>query len=295
LKAKGKVIGVLEAINPVGREAFSSCDQELFECFSDQAAIAVENARLHEELVRQEKAKQELKIAHEIQQNFLPDLSEGSFGVDVAARNIPAREVGGDFYDVIRLDDSKTAVVVGDVSGKGVPAALYMVRAISDYRFLAPRCDSPARLLEWLNQGLVKDSRFGMFTTLLCLVVDRSRKVLRYASAGHHPILKRSASGRVEVLKNAGGVPLGLDRESKYAQAEEKISAGDAFFLYTDGILEARNRSGQEYALERFIRCVGPAGPSAQHYADRIVKDVTDFTQGADQHDDMTALALLVP
>ncbi|MDD5226482.1 MAG: GAF domain-containing protein, partial [Candidatus Omnitrophica bacterium] len=163
MKAKGKVIGVLQAINPILRKGFDREDLELFETFADQAAIAIENARLHGEIVKQEKAKQALKIAHEIQQNFLPDLTSRRYGIDLCALTLPAFDVGGDLYDVISLDENRIGIILGDVSGKGVPAALYMVRAMSEYRFLAPQAKDPAELLTALNQRLSVNSPFGMF------------------------------------------------------------------------------------------------------------------------------------
>ena len=293
LRSKGKVIGVLEALNPTGREGFSEEDLDLFECFADQAAIAIENARLHSEIVRQEKTKQELEIAREIQQGLLPDLSQRALGMDLAAVTVPAREVGGDFYDVIELGGSKTGVILGDVSGKGVPAALHMVRAISDYRFLAPRSPGPAGLLELLNEGLSKDAPLGMFVTVLSVVVDTQTKTAHYASAGHLPILSRRArSGGVEIFDDAKGIPVGLMPGTRYPQGETTLAAGDLLLFYTDGVLEARNRKGEEYSLGRLKRCLAEPVQSMSELVRRILGDVGEFSKGVDPHDDLTLLAL---
>lgn len=295
LRSKGKVIGVLEALNPIGRDGFSDGDLELFECFADQAAIAIENARLHSEILRREKTKQELEIAHEIQQGLLPDLSKRAFGMDIAAVTVPAREVGGDFYDVIDLGGSRAGVILGDVSGKGVPAALYMVRTLSDYRFLAPRSPGPAGLLGMLNEGLSRDAPLGMFVTVLSAAVDIRTRTVHYASAGHPPLLGRQArSGRVEVLNDAKGVPLGLMPGTRYPQAEAALAAGDTLLFYTDGILEARNRKGEEYSLGRLKRCLAEPVQGMSELVQRILQDVRGFTGGADPHDDITLLALAV-
>jgi sigma-B regulation protein RsbU (phosphoserine phosphatase) len=294
MKTKGKIIGVIEAINPLGRKKFNTQDLELFEIFADQAAISIENARLHSELVQQEKAKQELKIARQIQQNFLPDLTEKSFGLDIFAKNISAREVGGDFYDVIQINDSQTGIVIGDVSGKGVPASLYMVRAISDYRYLAPQEPAPSKLLATLNRSLVKDSSLGMFITLFYLLFDTDKQEIAYASAGHHPLLRWNAqSQNLAPVQDAGGMPLGLFEDAVYTESRIKIKSGDVFCLYTDGIIEARNKSGKDYELKRLMQCMQKNNSSAQAFTNAILQDVEEFSRGAEQHDDMTILTLM--
>ncbi len=296
LKSKTEIIGVLEAINPIARDSFCGNDIKLFEAFANQAAIAVENARMHAELLQQEKSKQELKIAHEIQQNFLPDLTQNKFDLDIAAKNIPAREVGGDFYDIIRFDGDKIGIIIGDVSGKGVPAALYMVRAISEYRFLANRTKSPSELLFALNNSLAKESQMGMFITLLYMVIDSKKKILQYASAGHHPILlRKSQTGQILSLENQGGLPVGLVEESSYDESTVFLETGDSLFAYTDGIIEARNVQGKEYSLENLKQSILKLGPSALKYTERILEDLKKFTAGAPQHDDITALTIVIP
>lgn len=296
MKAKGNVIGVLQAINPLLRKGFSEEDLELFGTFADQAAIAIENARLHGEIVKQEKAKQALKIAHEIQQNFLPDLANHRYGVDLSALSLPAFDVGGDLYDVIALDKDRVSVILGDVSGKGVPAALYMVRAMSEYRFLAPQAKDPAELLAALNQRLSVNSPFGMFLTIICLVINRQTNTVQYSSAGHLPILLRKAAGGIpEILKGTQSPPLGLMPETSFFLNTVHPETGDALFLYTDGVVEARDKRGKEYTIERLTECVKKEADSAAGYSERIFEDVRNFTTGADQHDDITALTVVIP
>ncbi|MFH0984123.1 MAG: GAF domain-containing SpoIIE family protein phosphatase [Candidatus Omnitrophota bacterium] len=296
MKARGKVIGVLQAINPILREGFSQDDLELFETFADHAAIAIENAQLHGEIVKQEKAKQALKIAHEIQQNFLPDLTGRRYGVDLCALTLPAFDVGGDLYDVIALEGDRIGVILGDVSGKGVPAALYMVRAMSEYRFLAPQAKDPAELLNALNQRLSVNSPFGMFLTMICLVINKSMNTVQYSSAGHLPLLLRKASdGATEILKGTQSPPLGLMPGTPFFLNTAHLESGDALFLYTDGVIEARDKRGKEYTIDRLAECVKKEADSAATYSERIFEDVRRFTTGADQHDDITALTVLIP
>ena len=296
MKAKGKILGVLQAINPRGRDKFCQEDLELFETFADQAAIAIENARLHGEIVKQEKTKQALKIAHEIQQNFLPDLTSRHFGIDLSALSLPAFDVGGDLYDVIALEGNRIGVILGDVSGKGVPAALYMVRAMSEYRFLAPQAKDPAELLTALNQRLSVNSPFGMFLTIICLLIDKNMNTVQYSSAGHLPILLRKITdGTAESLKGAQSPPLGLMPETPFFLNTIHLESGDALFLYTDGVVEARDKHGKEYTIERLAECVKKEADSAAAYSERIFEEVRNFTTGADQHDDITALTVVIP
>ncbi len=295
MKARGQVIGVLQAINPLKRKGFDAGDLELFETFADQAAIAIEHARLHGEIVKQEKAKQALKIAHEIQQNFLPDLTNRQYGIDLCALSLPAFDVGGDLYDVIALDRDRVGVVLGDVSGKGVPAALYMVRAMSEYRFLAPQAKDPAELLTALNKRLAENSPFGMFLTMICLLIDRHTNTVQYSSAGHLPVLlRKAADGKTEILKGAQSPPLGLMAETAFFLNTAHLEPGDALFLYTDGVIEARDKYGKEYAIDRLEKCVGEEAGSAAAYSERIFEEVRKFTTGAEQHDDITALTVVL-
>ncbi len=295
MHVKGKIIGILEAINPKGRKEFDADDLSLFQAFADQAALAVENARMHGEMLRQEKTRQELKIAHEIQQNFLPDLSGNQFAVELAARSLPARDVGGDFYDVVKIDEHRTGIVIGDVSGKGVPAALYMVRTMSEYRFLVQKCACPAELVTKLNAILAKNSPFGMFVTLLYLIVDNREKKIEYVSAGHHPVLRKNSGGTLEEFENIGGVPVGLADGSQYQKGSFSCAEGDSLFVYTDGVIEARNPSSQEYGIDRLKKILSSPRASASDYAETVLADLQNFAKDAPQHDDTTLLAVRIP
>lgn len=294
MRTRDRILGVLEAMNPIERKGFTDSDLELFEAFAEQASIAVENARLHRSLVDQERARQELLIAKQIQRNFLPDLHSLKTTVQIAAESISALEVGGDLYDVVTLEDGRTAIILGDVSGKGVPAALYMVRAISDFRFLVSRSPSAAALLEVLNSQLMRHTTLGMFITLNCIILNPDRLCVEIASAGHHPVLLRTASGEIRALKDPAGLPLGLDPDSRYESAFESLSPGDSLLLYTDGILEARNAKSEEFGDNR-LAAAAARGNSAEDIVGQVLQATRDFTGEEPQHDDMTLLALRIP
>jgi sigma-B regulation protein RsbU (phosphoserine phosphatase) len=204
--------------------------------------------------------------------------------------------VGGDLYDVIALDGDRIGVILGDVSGKGVPAALYMVRVMSEYRFLAPQAKDPAELLTALNQRLSANSPFGMFLTMICLLIDRHTNTVQYSSAGHLPsLLRKAAEGIPEILKGAQSPPLGLMPDTSFFLNTVHLETGDALFLYTDGVVEARDKHGKEYTIERLAECLKKKADSAAGYSERIFEDVRKFTTGADQHDDITALTVVIP
>ena len=147
--------------------------------------------------------------------------------------------------------------------------------------------------MELLNEGLSKDAPLGMFVTVLSVVVDTQTKTAHYASAGHLPILSRRArSGGVEIFDDAKGIPVGLMPGTRYPQGETTLAAGDLLLFYTDGVLEARNRKGEEYSLGRLKRCLAEPVQSMSELVRRILGDVGEFSKGVDPHDDLTLLAL---
>ncbi len=296
MKSRNKIIGILQAINPIARDIFEEEDLELFEFFATQATLSVENAKLHTTLVKQEKSRQELEIAQQIQQNFLPDLTYQAGKAHIAAVNISALSVGGDFYDVFHIDEHRTGLVIGDVSGKGVPAALFMVKAISEFRFMmSQNKHHPSDLLEALNKKLSQDTTFGMFVTLMYVLLDYKEQKIFYSSAGHHPILFKTPRGDVRYLKDTGGMPLGLMEDAPRPDAEFfPMTTGSFLTLYTDGVNEARNIKGEEYGLEKLKACISSSSGDADHYAKTLMNSLREFTLGAPQHDDTTVVIIQI-
>jgi len=296
LQVQGKMLGVLEAINSKSPGGFSHDEMELFLAFSSQAAVAIESARLHARLLEQQRVDHELKIAHQIQQNFLPSSFPKIAGAKLYARTVPAWETGGDFFDVVEMGEGRVGAVVGDVSGKGVPAALYMVKALSEFRFRSPGALGIDRMLEALNESLFDHSTSGMFVTLLYVVLDTVARTLSYGSAGHLPLMRKTGGGgSVELLDQATGVPLGVTRGARYMMHTEALEKGDVLFLYTDGIIEARDRKGHEFGLPRLRRLLSSgwaAGPEAM--VRRVLRSVERFSRGMPQYDDLTAMAIKI-
>jgi len=295
LQSQGKMIGVLEAINSKSPAGFSQDDLALFTAFASQAAVALESARMHARLLEKQRVEQELEIAHRIQQNFLPSSFPKVPGVKLYASTLPAWETGGDFFDVVELGQGRVGAVIGDVSGKGVPAALYMVKALSEFRFHAPSAPGADKLLDALNEGLFKHGTSGMFVTVLYLIVDVGAGVISYASAGHPPIIaKRAGAAGIELLGQATGIPLGIARETRYTMHSEPAGKGDMYFLYTDGVVEARNRKGEEFGIARLKRALSRkiSGPEAA--VKGLMRRISDFSKEVPRHDDLTAMAIRI-
>lgn len=294
LKAKGEVIGIVEAINKLGQPSFPPEDIELFSAYASQAAVAIANARMHERLLAEQRIEQELQIAHNIQQSFLPQdypkVSKFKFG----AKNLPARTVGGDLYDFIDLGGGRIGLVIADVSGKGIPAALYLAKVMSDFRFQALRTKRVKDTLAKVNDRLA-EAESKMFVTLFYASLDPVAMRLTYASAGHNPpILFHGSKDKHELLE-AEGMALGVMPGIDYEEREVKLQSGDVALLYTDGVPEAIDELGQEFGEERLLQVIMEKGfLSAPELIKQICREVTDFCGKEPQFDDLTMLAVEV-
>lgn len=188
-------------------------------------------------------------FARAVQEGLLPDALPQPPGLEIAAVTLPARFVSGDFYDFIALDEHRVAMVIGDVSGKGVSAALLMARLLSDVRYAFARIDDPSEVLATVNDSLVANARQGMFATACCLCMDTSMERLELASAGHLPLAHRAGHGRVSAIGRPSGPPLGVLAGSGYTSESRAMSPGDAVVAYTDGAIEPRDAAASSSAM----------------------------------------------
>jgi sigma-B regulation protein RsbU (phosphoserine phosphatase) len=295
LKVKDKIIGVAEVINRVDGKAFKKDDLDLFSTFCRQVAMAIENARMYQLELEKQKLEQQLEAAKIIQQSFMPEVFPDSPNqqFEVAAKSLPATSVGGDFFDFIEFSDQKIGVAVGDVSGKGVAAALYMARLVSDFRIYAQIYEKPSQVLKALNKILVDRSRRGMFVTFQYGILNASDGKFTYANAGHIPFIRIGAKdSNVELLNEAKTVPLGILPTLNLQENLIHLNKGDFVVLVTDGIIEAKNESGEEYSLKRVVQILPKIRQSPQDLIDHLINDVQKFSQPANQHDDLTIVAL---
>ena len=273
--------GVVELLNPRGEgRLFSPRDAELLGLLATAAAIAIRNARLTAALLAQNRLRQELEMAAEVQRNLLPPLQ--ALDAPIQGLNRPARGVSGDFYDVLRLPDGRIAFTLADVSGKGLNAALIMVKTATLFRSIAKRVHEPGLLLSRIESELCETMAFGMFVTMVIGVYDPSTHLVRLANAGHLPALKRNADGSFEEFP-ATDPPLGIQgrlENDRYREVAFSIEGG-CLYLYTDGASEARDADGQMIgadgikALIQRHACDAP-GTRLTAIADALGDDVRD-------------------
>jgi len=289
LVGRSGLIGVAEILNPKDKDFFSDYDLEIFQTLSRQIAIAIENARFHEESVEREKLRQQLEIASIIQRSFLP--VSPIFKKDrlmLSAMTLSATQVGGDLYDFIELSPNRVGVFIGDVSGKGISAALYMAKVISDFRYIAPQVATPEIALGRLNSVLSQAPR-GVFLTGIYGIVDLSTGNISLSVAGHPPFLWMT-DGETRVMNVASGPPLGI-LPKEYPCAEILLKRGDRILFLTDGAFEAKNKEGKRIGFEKL------AGFIKEHMGEgnlvqKVVDYVNDFSKGLARADDLTLVEL---
>src|SRR3954463_8526078 len=294
LVSQGELIGVLNLGPRLSEQEYSSDDRKLLDNLAAQAAPALRVGQLvrqqQAEAATRQRFEQELEVAKLIQQNFLPKQLPELNGWQVAAYYRPAREVGGDFYDVIPLPEGKGGFGVGDVPDKGVPAALVMAATRSVLRASAQRLVNPGETLERVNEHLCPDMPEKMFVTCLYGVLDPGTGHLRFANAGHDLPYVKTADGVIEL--RARGMPLGLMPGMDYEEKEATLEPGDSVLLHSDGVVEAHDPERAMYGFPRLKETVATA-PSGQQLIDRVLADLDTFTgPGAEQEDDITMVTL---
>jgi sigma-B regulation protein RsbU (phosphoserine phosphatase) len=261
----------------------------LLSAIARQAGVAIANAQAGQALLLQQRLEDDLRLARQIQQSFLPEQLTELKGLEFETHYVPAHKVGGDFYDIIPLSPSRIGVLVGDISGKGVSAALLMAKLTTDIRLLARMHQSPAEVMTRANKALAESEREGMFATVIYLLVDLDDRTFTVANAGHQPpmVVSTRYSGIAE-LDDATAVALGVIGDMEYPQKVYKLLPEDVVLLYTDGINEAMNRQSQEYGMDRLRAAVSRGPLSPKQLIERILADVHRFVGGAPQSDDQT-------
>jgi phosphoserine phosphatase RsbU/P len=261
---------------------------------ASQAAIAIQNAAMHESLLARERLDRDLKLAEQVQKRFLPQTVPKVPGFEFFAHYDPAYEVGGDYYDFVALPHNRLAIALGDVSGKGVAAALMMAKFSGDTRYCILTENSPAAAANELNSLLCAAGIEEKFITLSLSVFDLSRRLLTLCSAGHLPLIVRRVDGTVEeVGEDIGGFPLGIMPDSSYRQIELALDPGDVVVVYSDGVTDSRSPREELYDSRdkrRLLKRVAnsPGGPEAVGRA--ILQDIREFSADHAQADDITLL-----
>lgn len=274
-----------------GQRRFDEMDQNLLEILTSNTSMAMET-------LEKNKIQESLDTARKIQLSMLTHAFgpiAQQFGVDIHAELIAAKEVGGDLYDVFAIDDDHLCLAVGDVSDKGVPAALFMAMAKTLIRSDTERSRRPHEILRKVNNELARDNEQCMFVTLFLAVLERKTRVLHYANGGHNPPYLLKAGGEVEPLPLEIATALGVFEDAPYQTQTVQLNAGDGLFVYTDGVTEAMDTDEQLYGEARLEEVLKEsAGMAADSLNRRVMEDVGEFAKGAGQSDDITVLFIRV-
>ena len=300
LQSSGEVLGVLVATREKPHKPFTQAEARLLSLFANQAALALRNSQQYDDIMRlyiqvkeKERLDQESKVAYAIQSSLLPESCPQVRDWDFAACWRPAREVGGDFYDFIPIDPGRWGVVIGDVTDKGVPAALFMSLCKGLVRAYALAGRSPCEVLTLVNQQVLSQTRSGMFVTGLYGILETQKSTFTFSNGGHNlPLLRHADNGKVESIR-IPGMAMGIMENSSYQDHLIRISDGDIVLLYTDGVTDATDSTGQSFGLDRLSRLLsGARVASSEELLHCLQEQIEAFVAGAKQFDDLTLVAL---
>lgn len=295
LLARNELLGGLFVAKDV-TQGFEKDDIEAISVYAAQAAIALENARLFEEQIEKERLSRELDIAREVQRKLLPHQLPQMKGLTIAASSVSAHEVGGDYYDFLQLDEDRLSFIIADVSGKGTSAAFYMAELQGIFRSVSRMAPTPTDFLEQANLALASALEKHVFVSVIYGVIDVAKEELVIARAGHSPAAMIDLEGNARFIRTKG-LGLGLDRSILFRQSlvEERIALqpGDVFTLYTDGVVESRNREGSEYGYDRLLDALGAyRHEDAPELHESLLEDLDNFLEETEYDDDLTLVVL---
>src|SRR2546426_10564834 len=285
--SNNEVIGVFD-LESDELNAYSKDDIEILMLLASQVAIIIEKVMLHDSLIEKQRLETQLEVARQVQLELLPARDPQLEGFDISAYNFPTEEVSGDYYDWVRIYDDQIGLVIADVSGKGVPAALLMAFLRASLRAATHIGYAPHISMSKVNYLLWESIESNQFVTAFYGILDATNRTLSYSNAGHSPPLLMKVDG-TERFEERGGVPLGMFRDSRYYEYFATIEPGQMLVLYTDGVTEAMNPSGEEYGGQRLVAAaLRGRHLSARELIDFIHRDVIDWTDGLGAHDDVT-------
>ncbi len=295
--AEGKAFGVIQLDTQDRSKKFTQDDLKLLCCVANQAAVAMENAKLHADALARERLKRDLELAHQVQLSFLPRNVPVVEGYDFGGHYESASEVGGDYYGFIPLADGRLAVALGDVAGKGVSAALLMAKLSSDTRFCLSTEADPGRAVCKLNDLLYEfTNQMDRFVTLALAVIDTKQHTVTLVNAGHHsPLLCRRGASTLEeaVSQKVTGLPLGVVEGYEYDSCQVTLEPGDSLVLFTDGVTDATDVRNIMFGLKGIHSSLLQAGSAtAKSLVERLVKAVHVHSTNQSQQDDITLVSL---
>lgn len=296
---RGQLSGVLAVANPISGRAFTDTEFSLAKSLGEQCALALQNAEAVSALLMRNKLEFDLRLASSIQRYLLPENLPQTASLEFAVKYLPQQLIGGDFYDFFKLPHGKIGVVIGDVSGKGIPAAILMALCQTKLRYIAMSGKSPAQTLCLLNSEMVHAMRSDMFITIIYLVIDPKSGEAKFARAGHEPpLLARADSDEAAQPLKSSGMALGMVSEELFDEVMEdasfKMNSGDVLVLYTDGLTEAANPEGGEFTAKKLAQTISTLrSRNANDLNDEIIKSVESFMGPGNKYgDDLTLLTV---
>jgi sigma-B regulation protein RsbU (phosphoserine phosphatase) len=282
-----EVIGVFD-LESDELNAYSNDDLEVLMLLASQVAIIIEKVMLHEQLIEKKRLETQLEVARQVQLELLPARDPQLAGFDISAYNFPTEEVSGDYYDWVQIYEDQIGIVIADVSGKGVPAALLMAFLRASLRAASHIGYAPHISMSKVNYLLWESIERNQFVTAFYGILDATNRTLAYSNAGHNPPILIDTDGKAH-FEERGGVPLGMFRDSRYYEYYATIDAGQIFVLYTDGVTEATSPAGEEYGRDRLADAVLRARElPAREIIDSIHRDLMSWTDGQGATDDVT-------
>jgi sigma-B regulation protein RsbU (phosphoserine phosphatase) len=288
-----EALGIIQ-LDTSDRKQFAQEDLDVLAAVASQAAIAIQNAQMHESLIERERVNRDLKLAEQVQKRFLPQSVPAIPGFEFFAHYDPAYEVGGDYYDFVALPGHRLAIALGDVSGKGVAAALMMAKFSGDTRYCILTENSPAAAANELNALLFSAAIEEKFITLSLSVLDTEKNTLAIASAGHLPVMIRRSNGTVdEIGEDIAGFPLGIIPDADYKQTQISLNAGDVVAIFSDGVTDARNLREELYDSRdkrRVIKKLAETSGGPEAVGRALLQDIREYSAGHNQVDDITLI-----
>jgi serine phosphatase RsbU (regulator of sigma subunit) len=286
--SSNEALGAIQIDTINHAQPFASDDLDVLASVAAQASLALENAQLHTAALKQRDLEHDLEFANQVQLGFLPNQRPHAPGYSFFEYYEAAQRVGGDFFDYIPLPDGRVAITIGDVAGKGMPAALLMARIYSDTRYQLLAQPTPADAITKLNAGVSASALGHRFITLAIIVLDPRQNSMTIVNAGHLPPLLRHRNGSIKQLgTKTSGLPLGIQPETVYQQIQVAMEPGDAVVLSTDGLTEAMNPEHEIYGTTRLTALVKKGPPEAELLGEAIVTEIETFVAGHSQRDDI--------
>ncbi len=292
LSSRGNLIGVITLFNKKREERFSDDDVRMLSIIAAQSAQVIENARLYEQEKELQRIERELEMAREMQMALLPKQVPQLPGFEITGISMPARQVGGDYFDFIQISDHRLGIALGDVAGKGIPAALLMANLQAILRGEAHLGQTPVETISRVNHVLYLNTEPRQFATLFYGVLDLRQRVLEYVNAGHNYPIWVSSDGRCEALKT-GGLLLGMMPEYPYESGRLTLGAGDLLLIYSDGVNESLDPHDEQFGESRIRSFLEEERQlTAQELCDKLVDRVKRHADGQPQTDDITLVVL---